>query len=323
MDSIKKAAETVNEKIQQVTGQKEEVPHSYDSQGRTNFTARALFDLTGIVAAVTGGGTGIGLMISQAFAANGATVYIMGRRLDVLQTSASQHGSGLSGSLIPLVCDVSSKESISTAVQQISQKHGKLNILVNNSGVMNQDRDMTIKDPTDAESVYNTLWQEDFADWDRVFHTNVFGVYFTTIAFLPLLSKGNAEGKYLSQVITVSSIGGLLKRANSGMSYSISKAASTHIGRCMANFLVPLKIRSNIIAPGLFPSEMTTTGSDATNKSEHSELNAEMVKKIPVGRGGEEADMAQTALFLACNGFMNGGLVYPDGGALAVSPSTI
>lgn len=279
--------------------------------------------MTGLVAAITGAGTGIGLMIAQGFAANGATVYIMGRRLDKLQNTVKEHGQAFRGTLIPLVCDVTSKDSLRAAADHIRQQHGKLNILVNNAGVMNQDRDLSIKDPTDVNEIYETMWQEDFNDWDRVFRTNVFGVYFSTLAFLPLLAKANEDGKYLSQVITVSSIGGLTKKSGSGMSYSTSKAASTHIGRMLANFLVPLKIRSNIIAPGLFPSEMTTSGSNSQNKSDPSELPAKLLANITVGRGGEEADMAQTALFLACNGFMNGGIIFPDGGALAVGPSVI
>jgi NADP-dependent 3-hydroxy acid dehydrogenase YdfG len=85
---------------------------------------------------VSGGATGIGLMIAQAYANNGARVYITGRRRDVLENTASTWGSSLAhpkGKLIPLECDITDKSSIQNLVRQISNKEKWVDILVNNA----------------------------------------------------------------------------------------------------------------------------------------------------------------------------------------------
>lgn len=111
--------------------------------------ASALFNLEGLVAVVTGGkglvikpllhliihsgGTGIGLMISRAFAVNGATVYITGRREEKLRTACESY-KGKRGKLIPLVCDVTDQQALLQAAEKVKQKHPRVHILVNNAG---------------------------------------------------------------------------------------------------------------------------------------------------------------------------------------------
>ncbi|KAF2965334.1 hypothetical protein GQX73_g8214 [Xylaria multiplex] len=95
-------------------------------------SAANLFNVKGLVAVVTGGGTGIGLMITKALAANGAAkVYILGRRLNVLQEAAS----GIGNNIVPITCDVSSVDALKAAVSQIEQDVGFVNLLVCNSGI--------------------------------------------------------------------------------------------------------------------------------------------------------------------------------------------
>ncbi|BFZ62759.1 hypothetical protein YB2330_003869 [Saitoella coloradoensis] len=290
----------------------------------SNLTASNLFNLSGKVAVVTGGATGLGLMMSEAFAANGATVYILGRRLEALQKTADVHNPSLEskgGKLIPLQCDVTSKDSLKEVTKKIEEQRGKVNMLVVNSGVSGPRSTSSLKDHSNPQEVYECLFNDEVEEWDQVLRTNVAGAYFTTVAFIPLLAKGNDAGGYQSQVITIASIGGLSKQIASGFSYSASKAAAVHLGRNFSNFLIPLKIRSNIICPGLFPSEMTTPSSGDNNKSSGSDLPKERVATIPAGRAGTEEDMAQTALFLACCGFTNGSIVTVDGGSLSNKPS--
>lgn len=102
-------------------------------------TGAKLFDVSHVTAIVTGGGTGIGLMITQALVANGAKVYITSRREEVLKKTAELYNSG-PGKIIPLVGDVSDKDDIKRLVEEVSQKEPKgIQLLVNNAGIARDD----------------------------------------------------------------------------------------------------------------------------------------------------------------------------------------
>ena len=93
---------------------------------------------------MTGGGTGIGLMASQALAANGAKVYIAGRRLEALKTAAEAHGKeNVEGELIPIQMDETDIESVKKAYEEISKKEDRLNLLVNNAGLAGPRADVS------------------------------------------------------------------------------------------------------------------------------------------------------------------------------------
>lgn len=98
-----------------------------------------LFDVSHVTALVTGGGTGIGLMITQALVANGAKVYITSRRDEVLNKTEELYNTG-PGKIIPLVADVSQKEDILRLYDEISNKEPKgIQLLVNNAGIARDD----------------------------------------------------------------------------------------------------------------------------------------------------------------------------------------
>ncbi|TFK50005.1 NAD-P-binding protein [Heliocybe sulcata] len=278
-----------------------------------------LFSVDGLVAVVTGGGTGIGRMIATALENNGATVYIVGRRLAVLETTAKE--SNKYGKIFPLQGDVTSKDSLLSLVESIKARHGYINLLVNNSGVMfTPPSRHSLGPPKDIKELQERLWNyatpEEFA---KTFEVNCTGVYFTTVAFLELLDAGNRQGGIegvTSQVITLSSIAGLRRDSQQfNAAYSMSKAAVTHLGKTLANILRDQKIRSNIIAPGLYPSaEMTA---DAWSEDL-------IMKGVPLQRGGEIQDMGGLALFLAsrAGAYVNGTLHISDGGRLGMFSST-
>lgn len=108
---------------------------------------------------------------------------------------------------------------------------------------------------TDAEAISKHFLKSEEVNWDDTFRTNVTGQFFMSMACLPLLAKGNESVKdYSSQVVNISSISGQLKSASDGQfSYAASKAASTHLSRMLATTFKDLKIRVNVIAPGIFP----------------------------------------------------------------------
>lgn len=139
------------------------------------------------------------------------------------------------------------------------------------------------------------------------------GQYFMSMAFLPILAKGReATPGYTSQVVNVSSISGQMKGTSAGQpAYAASKAAFTHLSRMLATTFMDCKVRVNIIAPGIFPSEMTAGESGEDNKS-----TLDMQPSNPAGRTGHDTDTAATILFLAGKGglFYNEQIMYPDGG---------
>lgn len=167
----------------------------------------------------------------------------------------------------------------------------------------------------DPEAISQHFLKSPPESWVDTFRTNVAGIFYMSMTFLPLLAKG-VTPSYSSQVINVSSTSGYMKGSSGGQfAYASSKAAATHLSRMLATTFVGTKVRVNTIAPGLFPSEMTTGGSDGDNKSE-------IKSKIwnPAGRAGAVTEMAATVLLLAGPGgvFYNDQVLHPDGGELPI-----
>ncbi|KAF4948810.1 hypothetical protein FGADI_9367 [Fusarium gaditjirri] len=286
--------------------------------------AAALFDVSHITAVVTGGATGIGLMITQALQSNGAKVYITGRRKEVLEQTQKTYGTG-PGSIHVLPGDVSQKEEAIRLAEEVGKKEPKgIHLLVNNAGIAEDDNtkfsSVGEPDTTDAKALSEHFLKTEPQQWADTLKTNVTGPYYMSMAFLPLLAKGRETTPgYSSQIVNVSSISGAMKGSSMGQpAYATSKAALTHLSRMIATLTKDIKVRVNVIAPGLFPSEMTTGESDEGNKS-----NIDKKMTNPAGRPGHDTDMAATILFLAGKGglFYNGQIVYPDGGSTLINPA--
>jgi NAD(P)-dependent dehydrogenase (short-subunit alcohol dehydrogenase family) len=269
-----------------------------------------------VVALVTGGGSGIGLMATQALAVNGAKVYITGRTKEKLDRVAELYSKDIPGQIIPIAADVTSKESIQKLVNEISAKESKLHILINNAGISSPKQNT---DPTDPKALQEELFnnQSTVQQWEEVMRTNVTQLFFTTTAFLPLLNKGTEdEYAWSSTVVNISSISGLVKTAQHHFAYNASKAAAVHHTKMLAHEIASsqLKIRVNNIAPGVFPSEMTTEGSDEKQKSTLPKEKFE--GKVPAGRPGKDEDMGSAVLFTVSNQYLNGQTIVVDGGYL-------
>lgn len=290
-----------------------------------------LFDVSKITAVVTGGGTGIGLMCTQALAANGATVYITGRRKEALDKVVEEYSQG--GKIIALPGDITSKEECLRLAKEVGEKEPKgIHLLVNNAGIARDDNTKLSENPPDdwnsADSLQKHMLQSEPAAWEETYKTNVIAQFFMSAAFVPLLAKANQAGyepypgiKYTSSIVNISSISGIMKGTSSGQfAYANAKAAFKQQGYHLGTYLQGTGIRVNQIAPGVFPSEMTTQSSDDKNKSE---LSSELSN--PAGRGGSDSEMAATILYLASPGglFCNGEVIHPDGGSLLTSPSAM
>ncbi|KAL8653278.1 MAG: hypothetical protein Q9226_003914 [Calogaya cf. arnoldii] len=281
-----------------------------------------LFDVSKFTAIVTGGGTGIGLMITQALVTNGAKVYITGRREDALNSVVDQYNTG-PGKIV--AGDISNKEEVKRLAEEVASKESKgIHLLVNNAGIARDDNTRFSKagkpDTQSAENISEHLMQSEPEQWAETFNTNITAQYFMTAAFLPLLAKGReVTPGYSTSVVNVASISGVMKGSSMGQfAYATSKAGLIHLTRIMATTFADAKIRVNCIAPGVFPSEMTAGSSGDDQKSE---LKPEMSN--PAGRPGSDSDMAACILFLAGPGgvFLNSQVLYPDGGNILVSPA--
>lgn len=290
-----------------------------------------VFRVDGMVAVITGGGTGIGFHMAKALARAGAKkVYILARRKEVLEEAAKAHES-----LHPLVCDVASKESLQAAVDAVTKESGYVNLVIANSGIIGAgthfDPNMTVSEL--KQRLFNDTSMDEFT---QTMHINVTGAYFTMLAFLELLDAGNknalkggfgaplTEGSDVpsiqSQALFTSSIAGYSRSRLSLPAYSASKSAISHLTKHASTNLAPYGIRVNAMAPGLFPTEMGLglVGDRDPSKEDPSEL-----RFIPARRFGGEEDMAGTVLYLAsrAGAFCNGLILVNDGGSLSTVPS--
>ncbi|KXN88175.1 Rhamnolipids biosynthesis 3-oxoacyl-[acyl-carrier-protein] reductase [Leucoagaricus sp. SymC.cos] len=293
----------------------------------STYFPKNLFTLEGRIALVTGGGTGIGLMITHGFAAAGAKVYVTGRRLSVLERVASEWNQlGKGGKIIPLQMDVTNKESILAGKKVIEEKEGKLHVLVNNAGqvgpvsqFMEQPDAPELKN---AESLGMGLFNESLEGWADLYAINTFSIFFVTNAFLGLLTKGSEDVKdYWSSIINITSISGHIKLAQNHFCYNSAKAASSHLSKIMASefHLKKIPVRINTIAPGVYASEMTV---DKFTK-EQVDMVGKGISPVPMERDGTGEEMAGTALYLAsrAGGYTTGQDIIIDGGYVAVNPA--
>ncbi|CAG8429873.1 unnamed protein product [Penicillium salamii] len=291
-------------------------------QNNQSFKLENLFNVKGKVALITGGGSGIGLMATQALSVNGAKVYIVGRTEEKLARVAELYGNGISGEIIPLTADITKKDEIRKLADEISTREGHLSILMNNAGISSKTQET---EHEDAGKLRESLFDDPaatFEEWDDVFRTNVSQLFFMTTAFLPLLQRGSEkEYGWSSTVINTTSISGIVKVSQHHFAYNASKAAAIHLTKMLAHEVSSsnLKVRVNNIAPGVYPSEMTAGESDELQKNF---IPAEKYeKKVPAARAGRDEDMASTVLFTVANQYLNGQTVVVDGGYVLAAGS--
>lgn len=299
----------------------------------SSLEAANLFNVKDLVAVITGGGSGIGLMMTKTLALNGAhKVYIIGRRKEVLDAAAKESPHG---NIIPLVADVTSKDALQSIVSHIEKDVGYINVLIANSGI-GGPQSGSITPETSLEDYQSALWNQSFDEYTKTFAVNTSAVFFCTVAFLKLLDAGNGKGnvEQTSQVIATGSIAGFNRRVPGGYAYGQSKAATTLLMKAMATNLVPYKIRANVVAPGRKSSHPFPSRGDSdslTSTVFPSDLAAGIIgdgvfpkETIPAERVGTPEDMAGTILYLTsrAGAYCNGNVVLLDGGRLSLMPGT-
>ncbi|KAF2689548.1 NAD(P)-binding protein [Lentithecium fluviatile CBS 122367] len=273
-----------------------------------------VFNVKDKVALVSGGGSGIGLMITQALAVNGAKVYIVGRTEEKLERVVETHGKDIAGQIIPIQGDVASKEGVLKIVKEIESREKCLCILVNNAGIASSKTETTAD--TAEELRKNLLEPTSVEEWTDIYATNVVGPYLMTTGFLPLLQKATEQHYgYSGCVVNITSISGLIRISQGHFSYNASKGAQIHLNKMLAAEITKagFKIRINSIAPGVFPSEMTTQES---NENQKSEMPKDHKGGLPSQRPGNDRDMAAAILFAVSCQYLNGQTIPVDGGYL-------
>ncbi|MFZ4215604.1 SDR family NAD(P)-dependent oxidoreductase [Pantoea endophytica] len=241
--------------------------------------------LSGKIALVTGGSSGIGLASAQELAEQGAKVYITGRRQEELDAAVALIGPSATG----IRADASVLADLDTVFSTIAGESGKLDVLFANAG----GGDMM---PLGA------ITEEHF---DRIFGTNVRGVLFTVQKALPLLTNG------ASVILTGSTAAA--KGTASFSVYSASKAAVRNLARSWALDLKERGIRVNVVSPG----PVRTPGLGGLVPEEHRQgLFDALAAGVPLGRLGEPEEIGKTVAFLASDdaSFINAAEIYVDGG---------
>ncbi|MBS0427966.1 MAG: SDR family oxidoreductase [Proteobacteria bacterium] len=245
--------------------------------------------LDGKIALVTGGSTGIGLGAAQELVAQGARVFITGRRQAELDAAVATLGPAATG----IRADASVLAELDTVYAQIAKSAGRLDILFANAG----GGDML---PLGA------ITEEHF---DRIFGTNVRGVLFTVQKALPLLSNG-------ASVILTSSTTSIQGTAAFSV-YSASKAAVRNFARSWALDLKDRGIRVNAVSPG--PVRTPGLGGLVPDEARQGLFDA-LASQVPLGRLGEPAEIGKAVAFLASDAasFVNGIEFFVDGGMAQV-----
>jgi len=241
--------------------------------------------LEGQVAIVTGGARGIGKGICEVFCREGATVALWDV-LDGTETvnEITQNG----GNIFFQKVDVTDQSSVDSAIEEIIKQHGKIEILINNAGII---RDRSFLKMSEEE-------------WDSVINVNLKSLYVVTRSVIPHM-KENGYGR----IVSASSINGTAG-AFGQTNYCATKAGISGFTRALCKEVGRFGITANAVAPGFIQSAMTDSMPEEV-------INAG-IKMIPVGRIGTAEDMGNAYLFWASkeSGFVSGITLHANGGAM-------
>ncbi|HUI39152.1 MAG TPA: SDR family oxidoreductase [Candidatus Nitrosotalea sp.] len=254
-------------------------------------TAKELFDLTGRVAIVTGGSTGLGRQMAQGLAEMGANVVLCARKKERCEQTAGEI-EALGVKALALGCDVRSAEDIQKVVEASMAAFGQIDILINNAGA----------------SWGAPIEEMKLEHWNKVIETNLTGTFLFSQAVGKIMIP-RQRGK----IINIASVAGMRGAPPEfqAIGYHASKGGVITFTKDLACKWARFNINVNAIAPGWFPTNMSGVVI---------ERNRELLRqRIPLGRFGSEFDLKGAAVFLAsaASDFVTGHILAVDGGQTA------
>ncbi|XP_068631067.1 3-oxoacyl-[acyl-carrier-protein] reductase FabG-like [Battus philenor] len=251
------------------------------------------------VVLITGASSGIGAETAIEFAKLNANLVITGRNKENLEKVGKQCEDGSKGKQKPLIviADMNVEADIEKIIQKTIEKFSKLDVLVNNAGILES----------------GTIETTNLAQYDRVMSTNVRGPYYLTMLAVPHLIKTKGS------IVNVSSVAGMRSFPNV-LSYCISKSALDQLTRCTALELALKGVRVNAVNPGVI-----TTGihmKSSMNEKQYEEFLKTCSATHALGRPGDSKEVASVIIFLASDAASNitGATLPVDGGRHAMCP---
>ncbi|EEU38885.1 uncharacterized protein NECHADRAFT_88900 [Fusarium vanettenii 77-13-4] len=281
-----------------------------------NLRVGELFDVAGRWVAITGGASGIGLMLARGCAVNGANVILIDvneKALHDVKPELEGLFESSSGSnkieVATIHADLSSEEGIKAVVDKIKSTRTSLDALIHCAAIRYMN-DIAYKPGEGLDRLEAATLSAPYKGWEHTFRLNVLAPYYLTAGLMSLFGKAAAQGDGRGSVILFSSPASVHNHQFVPC-YQTSKAAVDHLVRIMAAEFADFYIRVNAISPGLVPSGMTPNDGSS---------NLRLAGETPAKRPGTEEDMVGCALWLIskAGAFMDGKIVRIEGGRLLI-----
>ncbi len=247
-----------------------------------------LFDLHGKRALVTGGASGIGKRVTEAYLQAGAHVAVADQNSELLEQVAAEMAAASDNKIVPICCDVTQPDQVTRMLDQVTAELGGIDIAVCNAGII----------------TINGMLEMPLEEFQRIQNTNVTGVFLTAQAAAQAMVRQGQGGVIIN---TASMSGRIINIPQQAGHYCASKAAVIHLTKAMAVEFAPHNIRVNSVSPGYILTELVEP---------LVEYHRQWEPKIPLGRLGRPEELTGLYLYLAseASSYMTGSDIVIDGG---------